>query len=167
MMPNFNCFDHSFPPIDLDSGSGSAAAVVPRLTAGCVRIVVLSWREVSTEYRVGAMGCLPHLRFFLIQLPTRRWRGECGQRAKGGEKPGNGQVVNSVEFLLPCDPEKFGAAGPDWQLKARSLRAASNARMAASEERDTRPVAKVSGGWWFLVSWPPDPVAATNQRKFH
>jgi hypothetical protein len=55
--------------------------------------------------------------------------------------------VNSVGFLLPCDPEKFGAAGPDWQLKARSLRAALNARKAASEERDTRPVAKVSCCW--------------------
>jgi len=42
MVPSFNCFDHSFPPIDLDSGSGSAAAVVPRLTAGCGGIVVLS-----------------------------------------------------------------------------------------------------------------------------
>jgi hypothetical protein len=86
---------------------------------------------------------------------------------KGRGKPGNGQVVNSVEFLLPCDPEKFGAAGPDWQLKARSLRAASNARKAASEERDLRPFAKVSCCWWFLVSWPPDPVVATNRLKFH
>jgi hypothetical protein len=99
--------------------------------------------------------------------PDPACRGERGQRAKGGGKPGNGQVVNFVEFLLPCDPEKFGAAGLDWQLKARSLRAASNAREAASEERDTCPVAKVSCWWWFLVSWPPDPVAATNRRKFH
>jgi hypothetical protein len=42
MMLNFNCFDCSFIPIDLDSGSGSAAsAVVRRLAAGCGEIVVL------------------------------------------------------------------------------------------------------------------------------
>jgi hypothetical protein len=58
MMPGFNRFDHSFPPIDLDSGSGSAAAV-RRLTAGCGRIVVLPWPEESTKDRVGAMGCFP------------------------------------------------------------------------------------------------------------
>jgi hypothetical protein len=60
MMPNFNCFDHSFPPIDLNSGSSSAPAVVRRLTAGCGGIVVLPWREVSIKNRMGAIGCLPH-----------------------------------------------------------------------------------------------------------
>jgi hypothetical protein len=58
----------------------------------------------------GAMGCLPHLRFFAIQLPTRRVAVNVISM-KGGEKPGNGQVVNSVGFLLPCDPENSGPQG--------------------------------------------------------
>ena len=115
----------------------------------------------------GRYGVFTPLEILFNPTPDPACRDEFGLRAKGGGKPANGQVVNSVGLWLPCDPEKFGAAGLDWQLKARSLRAASNAREAASEERDTRPVTKVSGGWWFLVSWPPDPVAATNRRKFH
>jgi hypothetical protein len=95
--------------------------------------------------------------------PDPARRSERDQRAKGGEKPENGRIVNSVGFLLLCDSEKFGA---DWQSKARSLRAASNAHHTAPEERDTRPVAKVSC-WWFLVSWPLDPVVTTNRHKFH
>ena len=47
-------------------------------------------------------------------------------------------------ILSPCGPEEFRAAGPMAIKGGCRLRAASNAREAASEEHDTLPVAKVS-----------------------
>jgi len=92
--------------------------------------------------------------------PNPACRNERRQRARRGGKPGSGQVVDSVGFCCPVAPKNSGPQGR-WQSKAGVLRAASNAREAASKEHDTRPVAKVSGVvcvCWF--SWPPDLVTA-------
>ena len=59
----------------------------------------------------GRYGVFTPLEILFNPTPDPVCRDERGQRAKGGRKSGNGQVVNSVGFMLPCDPEKFGAAG--------------------------------------------------------
>ena len=65
-------------------------------------------------------------------------------------------VTISLGTGLPCDPEKFGVAGPDRPLKGECpLRAASNAREANSEELDMRPLAKLFSGflWIIWITW--------------
>lgn len=47
---------------------------------------------------------------------------------------------------MPCDAEEFRVAGPVGNYGQGSLRATSNAREVASEERATHPFAKVSCG---------------------
>src|ERR1043166_2551348 len=78
-------------------------------------------------------------RFFLIQRPTPPCRNERRQRARRG---GNREVAKlwTPSNFVALWPRRIQGRRADGNQRRGSLRSASNASEAASEERDTLPV---------------------------
>src|ERR1035437_7603923 len=59
----------------------------------------------------GAMGCLPHLRFFLIQLPTRRVAVNVVSARREGENRKTARLRTPSVFCCPVTPKNSGPQG--------------------------------------------------------
>ena len=63
------------------------------------------------ERRGGRYGVFTPLEILFNPTPDPACRDEFGLRAKGGGKPANGQVVNSVGLCCPVTPKNSGPQG--------------------------------------------------------